>query len=192
MKRDSQWSKNKSPQWKIIIFTGLFLIFGKSIGNKIGDWISSSQFMAMANQQIQMQARQTTGLSNSALAANNQLILEIKNDTQNDYIVAGKLKAGHLYFHGNSLLNGQTKTFIISAEPNKSSDAFGDIIFTSSPVNGANNTICQVVHVLNYDLKNADLESQPLKVNLSSIASRLDCKNNVAIQNELNTPDESY
>lgn len=189
MKSNNQWSKSKSSQWKFIIIIGLILIFGKGIANKIGDWFSSNQFIALASQQIQSQTNKT----NPPLTySSNQLIVEIKNDTQNDYIVAGKLKAGHLYFRGNSLLNGESKKFVISAEQNNGRNAFGDIVFTSSPINGANHTICQTIHILNYDLKKAESTSQPLKVNLSSIASRLDCKNNIAVQTDLNIPDEGF
>jgi hypothetical protein len=158
--------KSKNKQWRIIIWCSLFLIFGKELGYLVYHGLGLNRtytaIMNMANQ---------VGMRNMLPQ---QLIIEIRNDTPSEYTLDTKIYSGQLFFANAAFHAGDIKRFMIKAD--NSFKGIGDILFLSSPMTGDHNTTCREIHTLNYDLKYADQIKQPFVVNLSSIASRIECK----------------
>lgn len=172
--------KKKNWQWRIIIWSSLFLIFGKELGN----WAYHSLGIESAYNATASVATKSGLTQFSANRANTtpvplaELIIEVRNDTPNDYTIDSKIASGQLKFDGHALSAGEVKRFTILPEVyTEKGMGFGDLLFLSAPMAGSNNaTICQEIHTLNYDLKYAGQIRQPLTINLSSIASKMECK----------------
>lgn len=177
MNQPWQSLKRKNWQWRIIIWTSLFLIFGKSLGHWAYHALGIDQaYTATAN--LANKAGFVTMLaSETEVATTPQLIIDVRNDTPNEYTIDTRISSGQLNFNGNTLSAGDIKRFIIKPNDNAvDGTSMGDIFFSSAPISGVNNSICQEIHTLNYDLKYANQIKQPLVVNLSSIASKMLCK----------------
>ncbi|MBA2654905.1 MAG: hypothetical protein H0U71_07575 [Gammaproteobacteria bacterium] len=167
--------KTKNWQWRIIIWSSLFLIFGKSIGhwsyNALGIEKAYTATTSMANKIGVVAAGGRVDMT-----AIPDLMIDVMNDTPTEYTLESKASSGEVVFNGKHLFAGEVKRFTV--KPLTQGVGVGDIIFLSAPIAGNNNTTCQEIHTLNYDFKYASKIKQPLIVNLSSIASKMECKNN--------------
>jgi hypothetical protein len=173
------WRYQKNWQWRIIIWSSLLLIFGKSLGHWFYHALAIDQaYTATTSMANKVGITDILG-ANQAATTPTQLVIQVRNDTPNEYTLESKVSTGHLDFTGNNFSAAEIKRFTISSEnPDLKELGTGDIIFLSAPIPGANNTTCQEVHTLNYDLRYASQIKQPLIINLSSIASRMECKEN--------------
>jgi hypothetical protein len=169
--------KQKSRQWRFIIIASLMLIFGKDISDWAKRTFSFDQMFAA----ITAESSPATAV---AAIKPLQLVIDVKNDTPNDYTIATKVQSGKIDFEGNTFSVGEIKRFIISPMEITATNASGDIVFSSTPMNGDKNTTCQEIHILTYDLKYANRIKKPLNTTLSAIASRLECKENTAAEPE--------
>lgn len=182
MNRPWHSQKQKNWQWRIIILASLLIIFGK----EIGDWFS--QILSLSFEQlisVTASAANKAGLIETLNSSSEEsspkpaLTIDVKNDTPNEYIIQPKITSGELNFSGNNFAVGEIKRFTVKSSSQDGKEmGTGDIFFISVPLLGKNNTTCQEIHILNYDLKYAEQIKQPLFVNLSAIASRLECKPN--------------
>ncbi len=173
--------KKKNWQWQTIIWSSLFLIFGKEFGHWTYHVLGIDQVYSATTSVINQVGIYNEFAQNKANTLQPQLIIDVRNDTPNEYTIDYKIASGHLNFEGQSFSAGEVKRFTI--KPNMYSadgNGFGDIVFNSALYSGNNNSICQEVHILNYDLKYANQIKQPLVVNLSSIASKTNCKEALA------------
>lgn len=170
--------KKKNWQWRIIIWATLFLLFGKSLGN----WLYQALAIDSAYT-VTTQAAKKVGL-NDILGANNELtqlpeiVITVRNDTPNDYTIESKVLSGIADYAGNTLPVGSEKKITLKPDSYAlTNTGRGNLIFLSTPMAGSNNMICQEIHTLNFDLKESNKIKHAQNINLSSIASRMDCKN---------------
>lgn len=177
---NSSWSQRKKNwQWRIIIWTSLFLIFGKSLGHFIYNSLGIDQAYT-ATADMAKRAGFSDVFKNDGSVAPPQMIIDVRNDTPNEYTIETKVVNGQADFVGHTLQAGNSKRFTLKPQDMTTKTGMGDIIFLSAPMNGSNNTTCQEIHTLNYDLQYSNQVKQPLTVNLSSIASKMDCKENTS------------
>lgn len=173
-------NKQKNWQWRVIIWSSLFIIFGKSLGN----WAYNALGMDQAYTATAIVAKKA-GIAEIMTTKvdtpiDSVISINIKNDTINDYTITTHNLADQVDFTGSTtfMAGSQQK---IKLNPNsraKNSTGSGDIVFTSAPMAGNNNSICQEIHTLNLDLKDTTQLKSPLFVNLSSIGSKIECKAN--------------
>lgn len=179
MNQSWQVYKQKNRQWRAIIWMSLFLIFGKGLGHWTYHLLGIDQVYSATTAVVKK-----VGLTDVLTATNEtplpvQLIMDVKNDTLNDYTIESKPQSGHVDFSGQTFAGGEVKRFTIKPyDTSSNASAAGDIIFLSAPQTGSKNQTCQEIHTLNYDLKYAQKIKQPLVVNLSAINSKLECKDN--------------
>jgi hypothetical protein len=172
--------RQKNKQWRIIIWSSLFLIFGKGLGQWFYHALGIDQAYT-ATTTMATKAGITDILGSTQVPPATMLVIEVKNDTPNDYSIDSKIVSGRIDFVGKNFSAGEIKRFTIRPEsPELKELGMGDIIFSSAPIMGANNTTCQEIHTLNYDLRYANQIKQHLVVNLSSIVSKMDCKENAS------------
>ncbi len=174
---NSMHQSRKNWQWRIITWSTLFLIFGKSFGHwcyqalAIDQAYHSASAMATKMGVIEV-------LDQSPVALTLPTIIEVRNDTPNEYKIENTATSGKLDFQGTTFNAGETKRFIIQSLNTEQNLGTGEIIFLSAPLVGSNNTTCQEIHTLKYDFREANSTKRPLQLNLSSITSKLDCHSN--------------
>lgn len=170
--------KKKNWQWRIIIWSILFLIFGKSLGHWLYNAIAIDSAYTVTTRVAKKVGLNDILGPSDGLTQIPQIIITVHNDTPNNYTIESKILSGIADYDGNTLSVGSNKK--ITLKPDNyavTKTGRGDLIFLSTPMAGNNNTICQEVHTLNFDLKDANKMKHPLHINLSSITSRMDCKN---------------
>lgn len=177
MNESWQTYKQKNWQWRFIIIASLILLLAKPIANLIYRSLGLDKLYATSSTVMQH-----AGLAD-ALGMTpplpTELVIDVTNDTPNDYTVETKVSSGQINVNGHSFAVGEVKRITVKPYSQISNpNGKGDIIFLSAPVTGNKNQTCQEIHTLNYDLKNASQYKRPLAVSLSSISSRLECKDN--------------
>jgi hypothetical protein len=169
--------KKKNWQWRIIIGSSLFLVFGKDFGQWIY-YILGIDHVYSATTNIISQV----GILNEFVQSKDsnsqpKLIIDVRNDTLSEYTINYKNSSGHLNFNGQTFSAGEIKRFIIKSDTHSAiSNELGDIFFHSAPYSGNHNSVCQEIHTLNYNLNQANHIKLPLTVNLSSIGSKINCQ----------------
>lgn len=171
-----QSPKPKNRQWRIIIWSSLFLIFGKDLAIFTYHALAIDQAYTATTNFAHKAGFAGVLAQKNETAVDPELIIDVRNDTPNEYTLESKVTAGKLNFEGNTFSVGEVKRFTVKSIMNTKGAGLGDILFLSAPMAGSNNTTCQEVHTLNYDLKYANQFKNPLVVNLSSVASRIECK----------------
>jgi hypothetical protein len=173
----NQSGQQKNWQWRVIIYASLFLLLAKPIGHWAYQLIGIEQIYASSTE-----ALKRTGLSDvvgvtTPAGPPPELIIDVKNDTPNNYTVETKISSGQIDLLNRTMVAGEVKRITVKPYSKLVNPVGrGDIIFLSEPVSGSNNQICQEIHTFNYDLKNAGQIKQPLAINLSAISSKMDCK----------------
>lgn len=168
--------KQKNWQWRAILYISLFLIFAKPIGNFISKSLGLNEAYATTTTMInQVGISEAIGTTTPPIS----LTIDVKNDTATDYTVETKISSGQVDLLSRTFAAGETKHITIKPYSKIANPVGkGDIIFLSAPIASKNNQTCQEIHTLNYDLKKVNATAQPLAVNLSSINSRMECKDN--------------
>lgn len=175
MNQPWQPHKRKNWQWRTIIFASVVLLYGQDVGHWFANLFSFDQFYSLTANAANRANIITQIESNPDIKSPLQLIIDVKNDTPSQYNIDTKIVSGQVNFPRNAFLVGEVKRFTIT--PNSGDEkGTGDIVFISQPMAGSYNTQCKEIHILNYDLKYANLVKQPLVIKLSAIASRLECK----------------
>lgn len=176
---DQSSYKQKNWQWRIIIWASLILIFAKPIGQWLYQLLGFEQMYAATTTVIKKVGLNDnpTPASTTNEPASRELIIEVKNDTPNDYTVDTRVSSGQIDLANHTFTAGETKRITVKPYENMEGPVGrGDIIFLSAPISGSNNQICQEIHTLNYDLKYINQIKQPIELNLSAINSRMECK----------------
>lgn len=167
--------KEKNWQWRVIISASLFLLLAKPIGTFAYRMLGLDKMYANSANMMQR-----VGLSDAITppASQTELVLDVKNDTPNNYTIETKISSGQIELTGKTVLVSNVKRITVKPYSKIANPiGKGDIIFLSEPI-ADNNRTCQEVHTLTYDLKNANKVQQPVAINLSTISSRMECKNN--------------
>lgn len=176
MNQERQY-KPKNWQWRVIISSILLLIFAKPFGHWMYNLLGIDEMYAASTSIMKQVGMADT--YNATAGAPLELVLDIKNDTPNDYTVETKISSGQVDLPGRTLGIGEIKHITIKPYSKIVNPVGrGDIIFLSAPIAGNDNRTCQEVHTLNYDLKYANQIKQPVSLNLSAISSKLECKDN--------------
>jgi hypothetical protein len=179
MNQSWQNYKQKNWQWRVIIWSGLFLIFGKPLGHWTYQILGIDQLSAATTLVAKKAGISDILGSQASSLLPTELVIDVKNDTVNDYTIETKSLTGYVDSPGQTMIVGEVKRFIV--KPYSKIDnpsARGGIIFLSAPIVGSNNQTCQEIHTLNYDLKRDGQVKQPLTFNLSAINSKIECKDN--------------
>jgi hypothetical protein len=186
MSRTSYSRRKKNWQWRIIIWSSLFLILGKDLGRFAYHALAIDKAynttVTIANKAgliTQNEGLDTFDLQGRSLSMP-QLLIDIRNDTPNDYTIETKSTSSRVNHIGHTFSAGETKRFVIRPDINSMDKEIGtgNILFASASLYGTITTICREVHTLKYNLKYANQTKQPIMITLSSITSKIVCQNN--------------
>lgn len=168
--------KKKNWQWRAIVWCSLFLIFGKVLSHWTFQLLGIDQAYSVTSNALNRVAYYNGQGASYNHPPLSELIIDVRNDTPSVYSVASKISSGQLNFERHTFAMGETKRFTVKPTENSATGSgFGDILFTSMPILGNDNSICREIHVLNYDLQYATRIKMPLTVNLSAISSKMQC-----------------